>query len=205
MPMQRLGNMAGSESIHSVYMSLRGSLARAVSRIVPPKEIEDIVQETYVRVCQIEKGGEIRAPRSFLFKTAHNLALDHIKRAESRLADSIEDIGESGFGAAEQDVDETFDQVATNEEFSLFCEAVRQLPMQCRRAFILKKVYGHSQREIARNMNLSESTVEKHIAQGIKRCTFYMMQHSDQDSTRGQAAQERKTQLVSRLGQGGRS
>ena len=197
--------MAGSESIHSIYMSLRGNLARAVSKIVPPKEIEDIVQETYVRVCQIEKKAEIRAPRSFLFKTAHNLALDHIKRAESRLADSIEEMGESGFGEAERIADETFDQVASNEEFSLFCEAVRQLPMQCRRAFILKKVYGHSQREIARNMTLSESTVEKHIAQGVKRCAYFMMQQSNRHQSGGQATQQRKARLLSKLGQGGRS
>ena len=197
--------MAGSESIHSIYMSLRGNLARAVSKIVPPKEIEDIVQETYVRVCQIEKKDEIRAPRSFLFKTAHNLALDHIKRAESRLADSIEEMGESGFGEAERIADETFDQVASNEEFSLFCEAVRQLPMQCRRAFILKKVYGHSQREIARNMTLSESTVEKHIAQGVKRCAYFMMQQSNRHQSGGQATQQRKARLLSKLGQGGRS
>ena len=37
-----------ADSIHSIYMSSRGSLARAVLGIVPPKEIEDIVQETYV-------------------------------------------------------------------------------------------------------------------------------------------------------------
>jgi RNA polymerase sigma-70 factor (ECF subfamily) len=161
-------------------MSLRGSLARAVLGIVPPKEIEDIVQETYVRVCQIEKTDKIAEPRSFLFKVAHNLALDHVKRAESRLVVSVEESGESGFGEAERSGDETFQQVAANEEFSHFCEAVRQLPVQCRRAFVLKKVYGCSQREIAREMNLSESTVEKHIAQGIKRCTYFMMQHGEQ-------------------------
>ena len=173
--------MAGVDSIHDIYMSLRGSLARAVLGIVPPKEIEDIVQETYVRVCQIEMKEKIREPRSFLFKTAHNLALDHVKRAESRLAVSVEETGESGFGEAERSADETFDRVASNEEFLHFCEAVRQLPVQCRRAFVLKKVYGCSQREIAREMNLSESTVEKHIAQGIKRCTYFMMQCADQD------------------------
>ena len=173
--------MAGAGGIYSTYVSLRGSLARAVIGIVLPKEIEDIVQETYVRACQIEKKREINAPRAFLLKTARNLALDHVKRAESCLVFSVEETGESGFGETERSGDETFDRVASNEEFSHFCEAVRQLPMQCRRAFVLKKVYGFSQREIAREMNLSESTVEKHIAQGIKRCTYFMMLHGVQD------------------------
>ncbi len=180
--------MAGAGDIHTIYMSLRGNLARAVLGIVPPKEIEDIVQETYVRVCQIDMKEKIREPRSFLFKTARNLALDHVKRAESRLAVSVEETGESGFGEAERSADETFDRVASDEAFCEFCEAVRQLPVQCRRAFVLKKVYGYSQREIAREMNLSESTVEKHIAQGIKRCTYFMMQHGERNRGGKQAS-----------------
>ena len=83
--------MAGIDSINDIYLSLRGNLARALVGIVPPKEIEDIVQETYVRVCQVKRKDEIREPRSFLFKTARNLALDHIKRAESRLVVSVEE------------------------------------------------------------------------------------------------------------------
>ena len=197
--------MAGVDSIHSIYMSLRGSLARAVFGIVPPKEIEDIVQETYVRVCQIEKTHKIREPRSFLFTTARNLALDHIKRAESRLTVSVEEIGESGLGEVERSSDETFDRVASNEEFSQFCEAVRQLPVQCRRAFVLKKVYGYSQREVAREMNLSESTVEKHIAQGIKRCTYFMMLRGEQGRGGMQANKPGGTKRLGAQRQGGRA
>lgn len=197
--------MAGADNIHSIYMSLRGSLARAVMGIVPPKEIEDIVQETYVRVCQIKRNDKIKQPRSFLFKTAHNLALDHVKRAETRLVVSVEEIGELGYGEAERLADETFDQAVSNEEFSQFCEAVRQLPVQCRRAFVLKKVYGYSQREIARNMNLSESTVEKHIAQGIKRCTYFMMQHDEEHHSGEQVDKPGRAQRVSAARQGGRS
>ncbi len=169
--------MAGEDNVTSVYISLRESLARAIVSIVPPKDIEDIVQETYVRACQAGHKDEVRTPRSFLFKTARNLALDYAKRAESRLAISVEDEQEFGLGEAQRAANETFDQVASNEEFSQFCEAVRRLPVRCRRAFVLKKVYGYTQREIATELDISESTVEKHIAQGIKRCTYFMMQH----------------------------
>ena len=171
--------MSRLNGIHDLYMSLRGSLGREVSRIVPPKDVEDIVQETYVRVCQFEKKGKIREPRSFLFKTARNLALDHVKRAESRLVVSADDFKEPELHEPRLSADETFDRVAADNDFCRFCEAVRHLPVQCRRAFVLKKVYGFSQREIAREMKISESTVEKHIAQGIKRCTYFMMVHAD--------------------------
>lgn len=197
--------MASVENVVSIYMSLRGSLARAVLGIVPPKEVEDIVQETYVRVCQIEAKTKIREPRSFLFRTARNLALDHVKRAESRLAVSVEDSGELGFNEAERLTDATYDQVATNEEFSQFCEAVRQLPLQCRRAFVLRKVYGYSQREIAKDMSLSESTIEKHIAQGVKRCTKYMMENNKEPESGEPSNQAQKTQPMVTSPRGGHS
>lgn len=173
--------MADDESIAGMFMSLRASLARAVTGIVPPKDVEDIVQETYVRVCQAETRDNVRQPRSFLFRTVRNLALDHIKRAESRLAVSVEENRELGFGEGQRARDDTLERVSSDEEFSRFCDAVRRLPVQCRRTFVLKKVYGYTQREIAMELGLSESTVEKHIAEGVKRCTYFMMQYDDND------------------------
>jgi len=168
--------MSNHENISNLFIGLRSTLARAVSRLVPPKEVEDIVQETYVRVCQVAKPEAINFPRSFMLRTARNLAIDHIKRAETRLTSSLEDEQHEELSALCALGDETFDQVAAKQEFGFFCEAVRQLPLQCRKAFVLKKVYGYSQKEIALSLNISENTVEKHIATGIKRCSHYMAQ-----------------------------
>ncbi len=162
------------DNIASLFVSLRSTLARAVSRLVPPKEVEDIVQETYVRVCQVETPDQIQFPRSFMLRTAQNLALDHLKRAETRLNVSLDDELDLELAGYTTRADETFDRVAAKQEFGFFCEAVRQLPLQCRKAFVLKKVYGYSQKEIALSLDISENTVEKHIATGIKRCAQFM-------------------------------
>lgn len=177
--------MPDKEGVRAAFVTLRRRLARAVSRIVPPRDIEDIVQETYVRVCQVAQPETIRHPRSFLYKTARNLALDHAKRAEFRLSDSLDDESDPDRHLdALHAGDETYDQVAAKQEFEFFCEAVRQLPVQCRRAFVLRKVYGYSQKEIAEALNLSENTVEKHIAYGIKRCGYFMAARAEQPATR---------------------
>lgn len=171
--------------MNTVFIALRSKLARAVSQIVPPREIEDIVQETYVRVCQVENQGDIHHPQSFMLKTARNLALDYIKRAESRLVVSMDEHLESELPGLRTSDDDTCDRAAANQEFGHFCEAVRQLPLQCRKAFVLRKVYGYSQKEIALSLEISESTVEKHIATGIKRCAHYMKALAN--TTRAQA------------------
>ncbi len=162
--------MSQSERLLEVFTTLRTRIAGVVRRIVPPEEVEDIVQETYVRVCQVKNKDVIREPRSFLFRTAQNLALDHIKRAETRLTSSSDLLDELYFTSEVQSEDATFECVASDEKFAQFCEAVRRLPRQCRRAFVLKKVYGRTQREIAREMNISENVVENYIALGMTRC-----------------------------------
>ncbi|MFA5632101.1 MAG: sigma-70 family RNA polymerase sigma factor [Porticoccaceae bacterium] len=161
-------------SISNVFIAFRRSLIRAVSKIAPPKDVEDIVQETYVRVCQVENFQDIKYPRAFLLKTAKNLALDYIKSGDVRLSESMDEEELERIDIFGEETDTTYNRVAAQEEFSLFCEAVRCLPEQCRRAFVLKKVYGYSQKEIAGFMAISESTVEKHIAYGIKRCMDYL-------------------------------
>lgn len=168
--------MREGDNISDIFLAIRGRLARAVQHIVPPKEIEDIVQETYLRICQVGGKTNIQSPRSFMFKTARNLALDHVKKAESRLADSYDEMDENGLPASQLPGDSTLGKACTDEEFAQFCDSVRYLPIQCRRAFVLRKVYGYSQREIAKVMQISESTVEKHIAEGIKRCMYFMEQ-----------------------------
>ncbi len=173
--------MSVDEKLTSVFLSVKGGLARAVTGIVPPKEIEDVVQETYVRVCQSQNGAEIRSPRSFMFRTARNIALNYVNCAESRLVREFDDeerVGDSSVPGVARD---TLEQVCTDEEFVQFCDAVRRLPLQCRRAFVLKKVYGHTQREIAEIMEVSEKTVENHIAKGQKRCRQYLLQRKAED------------------------
>lgn len=164
---------ATDTSWHLVFMAARDSMMRMLSGIVPPKEIEDIVQETYVKICQMDKRETVQQPKPFLMKTAKNLAYDYLKKAETRLADGVD--FESEFDANTLPYDQVFESTASSEEFAHFCEAVRELPVQCRRVFVLKKVYGYSQKEIAKEINLSESTVEKHIAVGFKRCASYML------------------------------
>ena len=167
--------MAESGRLIEKFLALRGQLARVVTSIVPPKEVEDIVQETYVRVCQVGNQDRIRDPRAYLFRTARNLALDHVKRSESRLTvgADLDALSEEAL-LSPPETDPTHAQAASDEEFALFCEAVRSLPRQCRRAFVLKKVYGYTLKEIMAEMDLGRPTVETHIVNGTKRCVQYL-------------------------------
>lgn len=186
--------MSSDTLFHKIYLASRKSISRVVSRIVPPHEIEDIVQETYVRMCQVENKEKISSPKSFMFKTARNLALDYQKQASVKLNDDIDDNELYALLSGDSDSDEMIENASTDRKFAHFCEAVRQLPVQCRKVFVLKKVYGHSQRDIAEQLDLSESTVEKHISTGMKRCTLFMRKIQHQPA---KPLKERSSQKLS--------
>jgi RNA polymerase sigma-70 factor (ECF subfamily) len=122
-----------------------------------------------------------------MLKTARNLALNQATSAASTRVQHTEDFVESIVPAAEG----LESQVEAREKFLGFCRAVRHLPAQCRRVFILKKVYGLSQKEIAEYLGISESTVEKHVAAGLLMCMRSMRamgysigEHEDPDAKR---------------------
>src|SRR5215510_6394649 len=61
-----------------------------------------------------------------------------------------------------------------NQRFMSFCRALGGLPEHARRAFVLKKVYGLSQQEIAERLDMTPAEVERHIANGLLRCRDYL-------------------------------
>jgi RNA polymerase sigma-70 factor (ECF subfamily) len=164
---------SASEGLTSAFAAIRPALLRLVARIVGPDCIEDVVQETYIRSFEASRLQTIRHPRSFMYRAAKNIALNHIGKADNKLTTNVADFSELDVykdnGAIEFEYE--FD---TRERFSVFCQAVEKLPLQCRRAFILKRVYGLSQREIAERLGISQSTVEKQVAKGLFMCATFM-------------------------------
>ena len=166
--------MVKPSSTLEVFVNIKARLSRFLVSMVPPRDVEDIIQETYVRMCKVENKTFIKDSESFMFRTARNLALDYLKRAETRLTSGVDDIDEILL----EEHDPTFGQIASDEEFGLFCAAIRELPKQSQRAFILKKVYGYSLKEIMLEMDLGQPTVESHIVSATKKCVQYLRNHN---------------------------
>ncbi len=159
--------------VESIYLSCRGMLARAVRRIVNRYDVEDVLQEAFVRSFEAEGRQQIRDARAFLLRTARNVALDHVTSAGYQRTGPLDDLEEERFIDEAAQVEA---QVDSEQRFLAFCEAVGSLPEQCRRVFVLKKVYGLSQEEIASRLGIAPSTIEKHIAKGLLLCSQRMAQ-----------------------------
>jgi RNA polymerase sigma factor (sigma-70 family) len=131
------------------------------------EDVEDLVQEAYVRVCAMPDGQVVDSPRALLFRIARNLAVDRVRQKVTRATDDVADFEPLNVSSTEAEPDE---QVDLSRRFESFCAAVDSLPPLCRRVFVLRKVYQLSHAEIAQVLGLSHSTIEKHVAKGLMRC-----------------------------------
>ena len=166
--------MTRKPTLSTTFIDLSSQLRRFVSRIVQPDDVEDIVQETFVKSYQADLKQDIKYTRSYMLKTAKHLALNHIAKWDNQHCDSLDTSDDYQQSLRSMQLE---DEVTSKERFLLFCRATEQLSQPVRKCFILKKVYGMSQKEIAAQMKLSESTVEKHIAKGLLQSMRYMQQH----------------------------
>ena len=168
------GNGDRGNGFLAAFLGYRSILAALAARFVRPGDVEDIVQETFLRVFMADSRRNIDHPKTFMHRTARNLALNFIARKANVLVGPVEEMPDQDVYTNSSDPESQYE---AKEKFRLFCLAVRHLPPACRRAFILKRVYGLSQGEIAAYMNISESTVEKHVAKGLVRCTEFLRSH----------------------------
>jgi RNA polymerase sigma factor (sigma-70 family) len=135
------------------------------------EDIEDLVQETYVRLYALADYRAVESPKALLFRIAHNLAVERARSKKTQATDSMADLEQLGVFSTEVPADEQLD---SRRRFETFCTAVDRLPPLCRRVFVLRKVFKLTHAEISEVLGVSHSTIEKHVAKGLVRCRDYL-------------------------------
>jgi RNA polymerase sigma factor (sigma-70 family) len=172
------------------YLGCEQALKRSLTRFCHRKEdIDDLAQEAFLRAFDAEAGREIRSPKAYLFRVARNIALRELTKKSHQLTDYLEDAV----------YDEALSQEASSEEeliaqqkLQQCCRAIADLPEQCRRVFLLRKIHALSHKEIAEQLGISTRTVEKHITKGIDRFTDYMEEQASNPNESGRAGSRTK-------------
>jgi RNA polymerase sigma-70 factor (ECF subfamily) len=149
------------ERFLDLVAELRPELHRYCARLTGSViEGEDIVQETLAKAFYAMSLAPSLPPlRPWLFRIAHNAALDHLKRHERRYVEpraEMDDLAE---------VDERVDPVAVRAALSRFLE----LPIAQRSAVILKDVLGCSLEETADTMGATVPAVKAALVRGRAR------------------------------------
>jgi len=127
---------------------------------------EDVVEDTLFRaVVALQDLEETPALRSWLFRIAHNRALDLLRSRAVRKAEPIDAASEVSDSASPDPVEILMRQEAVKTAVSRFVE----LPILQRSVVILKDVLDESLIEIAALLDLTVDAVKGHLARGRAR------------------------------------
>lgn len=138
------------------------------------QDIDDLVQEAYVRLIRAHHAGSIVEPRAYLFTTARNIACDLFRR---RQPISLEGLAEKDRAAVVEEGADAAETASHAQEIELLVAAIHALPTRCREVVTLRKLHGMSYRDIALRLGISENTVNAQLALGLVRCRRYLAAH----------------------------
>lgn len=165
----RTGARAKTAVIVSYYRELLRFLNRALNN---REAAADLAQESYARVLAAQQAGQtITEPRALLYRTARNLMVDQHRRATVRgTSVAWEDQGEDVAALAAPAANEPEAAAMSAQHVQALLTVIDGLPLRCREAFILHKFDGLSQAEVARQMGISLTMVERHIKHALQLC-----------------------------------
>ncbi len=141
------------------------------SRFTQDSDVDDVIQEAYLRVLQARETAPMQSPKAFLFATARNLALDQVRRRQIL---QFEPLVEKDNWTVLDEGEGIPETIARNQELEFLTEAIQSLPDRCRQIFTLRKVYGMSQSDIAAKLGVSAHTVSAQLTIGLHKCTEFM-------------------------------
>jgi RNA polymerase sigma factor (sigma-70 family) len=162
-PIERTDTHWFIEEIRRHEGSLRSYIRGAFPAV---RDVDDVVQESYLRLWRARTVHPILCAKAFLFRVARNVAIDW---ARSRRASPIDP---GGALAAMTVVDDALSGPETailNERAALLADALDALPSRCREMVICCKLQGRSYKEAAMQFGVSEKTVAEHVYRGAQR------------------------------------
>lgn len=169
---EEISKKNNSPSVLESFLHHQSALRRYISRFVRRShDIDDVAQEAFLRAYKTEQKRKIDHPKSFLFRIAHNVAITELTKKSSQIIDYIEDIDNSGVIWGGSTVE---DEAIAKQSLDMHFKAVTRLPEQCRRVFLMRKVHGMTYKEISKSLGIAVSTVEKHMAKGVRLSAKYV-------------------------------
>lgn len=153
------------EQVTRLFEDARDDVYRYLLRLgLYPPQAQEATQEVFLRLyTALRKGEEIRKPRGWIFRVAHNLGLDILTRQNAELPyDPDLDLRQSGQRANPEQ------ELAEREGALRFHRAVEGLSEQQRRCLFLR-LEGLRYAEIAAALGISSSAVGEFLRRAIER------------------------------------
>ncbi|MDB5488982.1 MAG: polymerase sigma factor [Reyranella sp.] len=154
----------GRYSLLQSFAEHRQALTRFLTRRLDnPVLAEDLAHETWLRAANRAGDAVIGNPRSYLFRIASNLAIDHQRHVSQRI--ELQATEEAAFVADSQPSPENV--VLYRSEFARLVRVIDGLSPRCREIFMLCRFEGLSHAEVAGQLGISRNTVVSHMVKAM--------------------------------------
>lgn len=132
-------------------------------------DLEDVVQATFMKVADHQDLGRIDNYRAYIFSVASNIAIDHWRK-------------NARWGTVERELHVLASTAPTSsvsaerilidrERLSCIETALKKMPKQRRRVFLMVRIEGLSVQDVATHFAMSEAAVYKHVARALADCS----------------------------------
>jgi RNA polymerase sigma-70 factor (ECF subfamily) len=157
-----------SKDIKALFLAHRRELQAYLTRKLRDAETAaDLTQETFLRFAEQGQGGAaaVSHARAYLYRTAHNLAVDHVRRQRRERTEAASD---AALADVPEDRPSAEQVVGGRDDLDRLRDALLELPERTRQVFALVRIEGLTYRESAERLEISDSSVQKHLAKAVK-------------------------------------
>ncbi|EIK93643.1 RNA polymerase sigma-70 factor, ECF subfamily, HasI [Pseudomonas sp. M47T1] len=141
--------------------ALRGYLAK---RLADPQLAADLVQESFLRLAEQQRQGKVEHCAGYLYQIARNLLVDHLRQQARRNTHSVPPEALTGL----EDPSACVELLAMAEQQrQSLRHAMASLPPRTREVLRLNRLEGLTHAEVACKLEISDSSVQKHLAKGL--------------------------------------
>lgn len=145
-------------------------LCAQVARITRRDDSEDLLQEAWVRMS--ERADPAENAEAFLVRSAANRGWDAYRREQREL--SLSEMFDASV-LNPRDLSPLQDEVLiARHRLERLRAGVEQLTPRTREVFLMHRLDGRKYREIAAELGISQSAVEKHVAKAVATLTEWM-------------------------------
>ena len=161
------------ERVRSLFVDHKDGLQRfAYTKLKNWDDAEEIVQDAFQNYLRISDDEQVENPKAFLYKTAHNLALNHLRKSGYRNSHLASLDADDSTVSLEQ-------EVVSQQDVESVQKHLNALPEITRRIFLCQRIQGMTYPDIARKFELSEHQVQKHMMKALN----YLRKHIDRKDT----------------------
>jgi len=142
----------------------RGIRAYLTSRLGDAAVADELTQEAFLRLVEGGGANAVANGRAWLYRTAHNLAVDHRRQEVRRRTDTVDTDRLAAFAdeAPTQD-----DAAAARDALDRLRIVLEELPERTQQVFVATRIDGLTYSEAADRLGISDSSVQKHLARAV--------------------------------------